>query len=99
QEESPIGGDPTDGGEVIAGQGDPQDWRLPPWRPGAHRHRQQIKAGFIYPDNGGVVLLGFFLMAGQRCSDHCLIASSLRWVARSMGCCRLQPASRSSRPT
>jgi aryl-alcohol dehydrogenase-like predicted oxidoreductase len=36
------------------------------------------------------ILLGFFFISGQRSSDHCVMASSLRWVARSM-------ASRSNR--
>src|SRR5579885_156577 len=99
QEESSIGGDAADGGEVVAGQRHAQDRCLPSWCPGAHRHRQQIKPGFVYPDDGGLLLLGFFLMAGQRCSFHCLMASSLRGLARSIGSCRLQPACRKSRPT
>ena len=97
-EQSPIQGDATDGREMIARQLDPQDRRLPAWSPGAHRHRQQIKSRFVYPDDGGLVLLGFFLMSGQRSSDHCLSASSLRWLARSTGFCRLQPASRNQPP-
>jgi hypothetical protein len=36
------------------------------------------------------------LMAGQRSSAHCWIAASLRWVARAMGCCRLQLSWRKS---
>ena len=58
---SPIQGDATDGREMIARQLDTQHRRLPARGPGAHRHRQQIKPGFIYPDDGGLVLFGFFL--------------------------------------
>lgn len=98
-EQAPIGSDAANGSEVVVRQLDPQDRRLPTWGPGAHRHRQQIKSRFIYPDDGGLVLLSFFFRAGQRCSDHCLMASSLRCVARSMGGTRLQPASRNKRLT
>src|SRR5258708_19831323 len=52
--------------QMIARQLDPQHRRLPAWRPGAHCHRQQIKARFVYPDDGCLVLLGFFLMAVPR---------------------------------
>jgi hypothetical protein len=51
--------------QMIARQRHPQDWRLTPWRPSAHRHRQEIKTGFIYPDDIGFVLLGFFLIAAS----------------------------------
>jgi hypothetical protein len=46
--------------QMIARQRHPQDGGLAMWCPGAHRHRQEIKADFIYPDYGGFVLLGFF---------------------------------------
>jgi hypothetical protein len=46
---------------MIARQFDPQNRRLPAWGPGAYCHRQEIKPGFIYPDDGRLVLLGFFL--------------------------------------
>jgi len=38
----------------------------------------RVKPGFVYPDDGGLLLFGFFLMAGQRCSYHALIATSSR---------------------
>lgn len=38
----------------------------------------RLKPRFIYPDDGGLILLGFFLSAGQRSCDHFLMASSLR---------------------
>jgi len=47
--------------QMIARQLDAQNRWLPAWGPGAHRHRQQIKPGFIYPDDRGLVLFGFFL--------------------------------------
>jgi hypothetical protein len=34
---------------MVARQLDPQDWRLPARRPGAHGHPQQIKPGFVAP--------------------------------------------------
>src|SRR5436309_798823 len=85
QEQAPIRSDAADGREMIVRQRHPQHRRLSAWGPGAHRHRQQIKAGFIYPEDGSLVLLGFFFIVGQHCSAHCLMASSLRWLARSIG--------------
>jgi hypothetical protein len=85
--------------QVIPRQFHPQQRRLPTWSPGAYCHRQQIKSRFVYPDDGGLFCFGFFFMSGQRSSDQFLSASSLRWLARSTGFCRLQPASRNSRPT
>jgi len=64
--------------QVIAREFHPQYGRLAARRPGAHRHRQQIKPRFVYPDDGRLVLVGFFLIWGQRSPDHCLSASSLR---------------------
>ena len=77
-EQSPIERDTADRREMIARQLHAQNRRLPPWSPGADCHRQQIKPGFIYPDDGRLILLGFFLMSGQRSFDQCLSASSLR---------------------
>jgi hypothetical protein len=45
---------------MIACQLDSQDWRLPSMSTGAHGHLQEIKSGFIYPDDRGVFLVGFF---------------------------------------
>src|SRR5260370_39785867 len=73
--------------QMIARQLDPQHRRLPAWRPGAHCHRQQIKARFVYPDDGCLVLLGFFLMAGPL-----LRAGSLCRVIRRVGGCRAPAA-------
>src|SRR5258707_3442638 len=66
--------------QMIARQLDPQHRRLPAWRPGAHCHRQQIKARFVYPDDGCLVLLGFFLMAGQRASGATFTGAFVRLV-------------------
>ena len=68
---------------MIARQFDSQQWRLPSRCPGAHRHWEQIKPRFIYPDDGCSLLFGFFFMSGQRSFDHFLIASltgSLHWL-------------------
>jgi hypothetical protein len=43
----------------------------------------RVKSGFVYPDDGGLLLFGFCLMAGQRCSYHALIAAS-SWLCGSI---------------
>ena|SRR2546426_11118192 len=84
-EQAPIQRDPADRRKMIVREFDPQQWRLSTWGPGAHGHRQEVKARFIYPDDGGFFLIGFFFISGQRSSDHFLMASSFRWLARSTG--------------
>lgn len=56
---------------------------------GPHSHRQQVEAGFIYKDDGSVLLLGFFLSAGQRSSFQRPMAVSSRWLACCTGFCTL----------
>src|SRR5712692_4873229 len=58
--------------QVIAREFHPQDRRLPTWCPGAHRHRQQIKPRFVYPEDGRFLLVGFFFIAVLRSCDHLL---------------------------
>ena len=87
----------ADDREVIAGTGHAQDGRLAAGRVGAHQTRQQIEAGFVYPDNRTPLALGFAKRAGQRSLHHALMAASLRWVARRIGFWTLQSRSRSSR--
>ena len=64
--------------QVIVREFHAQDRRLPTWSPGAHGHRQQIKPRFVYPEDGRLLLVGFFFIAGHRSCDHFLSASSLR---------------------
>src|SRR5262249_57496292 len=91
--------DRTDGRQVIITEWRVQDRRLPTRRVCAHDRGQQIKTSLIYPDECASFSLGFFLIAGHFCSRQAAIACSLRWVARSIGFCTLQPTSRSRRPT
>lgn len=83
--------DAADDREMVARQRDAQYRGLAGWRPGAHRQRQQVERRLVYPDDGGLLFVGPFLMAGQRSSAHCRSAASLRWVARARGCWRLHP--------
>lgn len=94
--QAPIQRNATDDREMVTGERDMQHWRLARWRPGADRQRQQVKRGLVYPDDGGVLFVRPFLSVGQRSTLHCWIASSLRCVARVIGCCRLQPNWRKS---
>lgn len=59
QEQAPLVGEAADHGKMIARTGDPQERRLAPRRVGAHQAREQIEAGFIYPDNRAPLALGF----------------------------------------
>ena len=87
----------ADDREVIVGTGHAQEGRLAAGRVGAHQARQQIEAGFVYPDNRTPLALGFAKRAGQRSLHHWAMAASLRWVARRIGFWTLQSSSRSSR--
>src|SRR5215212_2946141 len=97
EQEPPLVGQAADDREMIAGTGHPEDRRLPPRGVGAHQARQQIEAGLVYPDNRTPLALGFAKRAGQRSVHHWVMAVSLRWVARRIGFCTLQPISRRSR--
>ncbi len=70
---------------MITRELDPQDWSLPTRGRGPDRHGHQVKAGFIYKDNGAFFLLGLFLRAGQRSSFQREISTSSRWLACWMG--------------
>ena len=88
-EQSPPWCQCSDGRDVVTGQRDAQNRRLAYRGIGAHRHRQQIKARLIYKNNLSLLLLGFFLRAGQRSSRHVLMACSFLWLASSTGFCWL----------
>ena len=84
-QQSSLRGDPSESFEMIMGQLDTQHRRVPTRRIGAHRHREQAKARFIYEDDGAFFLFGLFLSAGHRSSFHLWMAASSRWVARWTG--------------
>lgn len=88
-EEPAFWSDPTHGRKMVSAQLDAQDGRLPLWRIGADRHRQQVKGGLIYKDDGALFALGLFFSSCQRCSFQAWMAASSRWVAFWMGFCRL----------
>ena len=61
-EQAPRGRDPAAGREVVVGERHGQERRLPLplWRPGPHRHGQEVEARLVYPDDGAPFLGGFF---------------------------------------
>jgi hypothetical protein len=59
-EEAPCRRDAAAGGEMVVGERDAQDGRLPAGRPGAHRQRQQGEARLLYPDDGAPFVARFF---------------------------------------
>ncbi len=65
---------------MITRELDPQNRGLPTRGIGAYRHGQQVKARFIYKDDGAFFLLGLFLSAGQRSSFQREISASSRWI-------------------
>src|SRR5258706_9079290 len=87
QEEAPVAAEGADGRAMISGEGDAQHGRLPTARPGPHVMREQIEPRLVYPDKTPLLVVGFFLSAGQRCSHQPRMAASSRCVARSMGRC------------
>ena len=96
-QQTPVRGDPTDGGQMIPRQLHAQHRRLSDGGPGAYRHGQQIKARLIYPDNGALFLDGLFLSVGHVSLCQVAMACSSRCVARSIGCCTLRRIDRKRR--
>src|SRR5581483_1013896 len=86
-------------GEMVMRERHVQNRRLAHRRVSAHGHRQQVKAGFIYEEEGASFLLGLFFSAVHCSRCHCAIAPSSRWRARTMGFCTLCPIRRSNRLT
>ena len=82
-------GDTSHDRKMVTRQFDAQGGRLAHGRVSADRHRQQIKGGLIYKDDGPFFLLGLFFNAGHRSSFQVWIAASSRWVAECLGFCRL----------
>lgn len=72
---------------------------MSPWGISSDGGRQQIKTGLIDKNYGASFALGFFLRTGHFSLPHCSIVVSLRWLARSIGFCRLQPIFSMIRPT
>jgi hypothetical protein len=73
-----VGGEGRDRRAMIACQGNPQDRGLPVPRPRADVMGKQVKPRLINPHDHSLLVVGFFLRAGQRCSHQTRIASSLR---------------------
>lgn len=63
----------------------PQHRCLPARGVGAHHPGQQVKADFVYPDDGAPLARCFFLIAGQRSCFQAAMAASSRWLARMIG--------------
>jgi len=98
-EELAIVGDATDRREMIPGERDVQERSLSAWGIRPHPARQEVEARFVYPDDGLSVSLGPLFSAGHRSSYQVWMASSFRWVARSIGCWGLHLMARSRRLT
>ncbi len=84
-----ICGDAAHRRKVIARQLDLQAGGLPDRCVGPHKHRQQIQRRLIHKDDGSVFFYRLFFRAGQRSSFQVAMAASSRWLAFSMGFCRL----------
>ena len=91
--------DGTDGREVVAGPPLSQDGGLADRSIGAHDTRQGIKSGFVYKQDGLLLGLRPFWMAGQVSSCHWAMAASSRRWARRAGFCGLQRMALHKRPT
>jgi hypothetical protein len=89
----------ADGGHMITRHGNAQDRRLTSWCVGADPRREQVEAGFIYPDDRLLPRGSVFLSSGQRSSHQAWITVSSRWAARTMGFWTLKPKARSKRLT
>ncbi len=81
-QQPPLLRERADGGPMIARQGNAENRGVTPWCIGAYSCREEVEAGFIYPDDRLVPLGSVFLSAGQRSSHHAAITASSRWVAR-----------------
>src|SRR5690242_4910182 len=90
--------DGTDDVEMVVATRGVDHRRLANRSPSAYTRRQQVEAGFVYPDEGSLFVGSFFLINGQVSSRQRSIASSLRSRARSTGCWTLQPIWRNRRP-
>jgi hypothetical protein len=98
-QQPPFGRDAAADRQVVAAQPQAQDRRLPARGVRADEPRQQVEAGFVYPDDGPAFLVSPFLSAGQRSACQAAIAASSRWLARRIGFWAVQPAARRSLPT
>jgi hypothetical protein len=100
EHQQPTGwGDATDDRQVISTQGQSEDGCLATWGVGPDGTGEQIEARLVDPDDGSPLLVSPLFRAGQRSVRQVSIATSLRWLARVMGFCTLQPAARRSLPT
>lgn len=84
-----FGGDAAHHRKMIACQLHFQDGRLADRCIGPHKHRQEIKRRLIHKDYRPVFLRSLFFRAGHRSAFQAAMAASSRWLAFSMGFCRL----------
>jgi hypothetical protein len=89
--------DATHDRKMIARQLHFQDGRLSDRRIGPYAHGQQVKSRLIGKDYCPVFLRGLFFRAGHRSAFQAAMAASSRWLAFSMGFCRLCLTVRRSR--
>jgi hypothetical protein len=99
QQQLPDWGDRADGGYVVTGERHAQHRRLAPGRIGPDGGGQEVEAGLIYPDEGAAFGRRPLFRVGQRSPYQWAMAASSRWVARTIGCCTLQPMRARSRLT
>jgi hypothetical protein len=84
-EQSTIWRQSADGRQVVTGQRNSQDGRLPHGRRGSHGHGQQVERRLIYEDDGTRFLFRLFFNSATRCSRQVWIACASRWLARLSG--------------
>ena len=99
QQQAPSRRDAADDRQMVARQREAQRWWVAAWGEAPHHRWQEIEARLIDPDDGAALTYRPLFSAGQRSDHHCLIAPSLRWVARRKGFCGVQPAARKRLPT
>ena len=98
-EQAPRRGDTAADRQVVAAQRAAEDRRLPAWGVGPDRAWEEVAARFVDPDDGPAFLVSPLFRAGQRSVRQASMAAAVRWLARAIGVCTLQPAARRSLPT
>src|SRR3712207_3893201 len=85
--------------QMVARERHPQGRRLPRRGVGAHPRRQQVAAGFVYPDAAAPFGVRLVLRVGQRAACQATLAASSRWGAWVGGNGELWPSARTLRLT
>lgn len=94
-----LGWDGTEGREVMPHPPLPYDRRLAYRDIGADHTGQGIEARCLYEEDDLLLRLRPFVMVGQVCSRHWVIAAVSRWRARRAGLCGLPRMAWQRRPT